>query len=813
MSKPSIVLLALAALYLQSISAAIVSPDSVVAERIDKSEFDEAAPRGLAQLHTSILSASSTTTVPASILKAATIVFELSDPTSTLYQQAKRVVAGTADAATILAVQNEFESWELAPSAGVEITSMDNDQLTNQRSPDGRIVRAEEMCTECYQGDIRASSKRQLELLQLQARTRKNHGAGKPWPNAEIKYCLHPKVPTDLKEVLAAAIKQMKKVFPCMSITDVGLKSVGNGQETLNTYGAIEKANPKNPNNWEQALRESAQCNADQAVFITGIETGPNGGCWSRLGKIDLTDKGFTQGLNLATGCKSLGTTLHELGHVFGMDHEQSRPDRDTYVKVYTDRINNNGKGQFGIAQKEDTHRPYDVLSLMHYGKDDFLKKGKPSPVIEVLPKGYAKYTTKASEYHKYQPGDRNGWTQSDIDQLADLYKAVKSSCRANTLTKDQAACKDMRPNGQDYQDAKTPTELLPNTKWTGPWQGKGKCSDYAKDPTTCQFLWGKRLPGYRTEGAQKACCVCKGGYPFQVWKESKAVKAAKDKAAADKAAADKAAADKAAADKAAADKAAADKAAADKAAADKAAADKAAADKAAADKAAADKAAADKAAADKAAADKAAADKAAADKAAGGKAAGGKAAGGKAAGGKAQTKPPRSVIKTALDGAFTKASGASKSVFCTKLTTECAASCSGCSSSAVKAESDSSSGLRQTVTVNVGTFSCVTQTAFIKTIVDVTNAATSSSGSAITESDVTIISPTCMQELLLQEEMVEHGTTASSIDVTYEVGSSDGSSPTTSPATSQQSSVLKSSPNLVFGAAATILAFGVIHI
>ena len=66
-----------------------------------------------------------------------------------------------------------------------------------------------------------------------------------------------------------------------------------------------------------------------------------------------------------------------------------SRPasqDRDKYVKVHFDRINEAGEGQFDINSKIDVQRPYDVLSLMHYGQDDFKKQGAEGHVIDVLP-------------------------------------------------------------------------------------------------------------------------------------------------------------------------------------------------------------------------------------------------------------------------------------------------------------------------------------------------------------------------------------------------------------------------------------------
>ncbi|XP_023349620.1 zinc metalloproteinase nas-4 isoform X2 [Eurytemora carolleeae] len=58
-------------------------------------------------------------------------------------------------------------------------------------------------------------------------------------------------------------------------------------------------------------------------------------GCWSVVGR-----EGGGQPLNLAfPGCMSKGTITHELMHAIGFFHEQSRPDRDGFVKIVRTNI------------------------------------------------------------------------------------------------------------------------------------------------------------------------------------------------------------------------------------------------------------------------------------------------------------------------------------------------------------------------------------------------------------------------------------------------------------------------------------------
>ena len=53
--------------------------------------------------------------------------------------------------------------------------------------------------------------------------------------------------------------------------------------------------------------------------------------CWAYVGRTTQTE----QALSLGTpGCVSKGIALHELMHTLGFWHEQSRSDRDKYVKV-----------------------------------------------------------------------------------------------------------------------------------------------------------------------------------------------------------------------------------------------------------------------------------------------------------------------------------------------------------------------------------------------------------------------------------------------------------------------------------------------
>ncbi|XP_037076422.1 blastula protease 10-like [Pollicipes pollicipes] len=98
-------------------------------------------------------------------------------------------------------------------------------------------------------------------------------------------------------------------------------------------------------------------------------------GCWSYIGQI--TSSGG-QRISIGNGCTSLGTVAHEIGHAMGLNHQQSRPDRDTYVQINFENIKSGKEGNFRISSSSDNYSvPYDLTSVMHYGSTYFSSNGK----------------------------------------------------------------------------------------------------------------------------------------------------------------------------------------------------------------------------------------------------------------------------------------------------------------------------------------------------------------------------------------------------------------------------------------------------
>jgi len=65
-----------------------------------------------------------------------------------------------------------------------------------------------------------------------------------------------------------------------------------------------------------------------------------------------------------------VGVVIHELGHVIGFFHEQSRTDRDQYVRIEWGNIKPRAFENFerySIWEVDSLDVPYDYNSIMHY--------------------------------------------------------------------------------------------------------------------------------------------------------------------------------------------------------------------------------------------------------------------------------------------------------------------------------------------------------------------------------------------------------------------------------------------------------------
>ncbi|KAK3728200.1 hypothetical protein QZH41_015954 [Actinostola sp. cb2023] len=130
------------------------------------------------------------------------------------------------------------------------------------------------------------------------------------------------------------------------------------------------------------------------------------GGCWSSIGKSRGRQK-----LSLGRGCEHKGTAIHELMHAIGFFHEQSRRDRDNYIRINWANIGNGKRSNFEKyrhGEADTLNAPYDYLSIMHYPEYAFSKNRRKT--IVPIRSGV-------------RIGQRSGFSKVDIQQIKKLYK------------------------------------------------------------------------------------------------------------------------------------------------------------------------------------------------------------------------------------------------------------------------------------------------------------------------------------------------------------------------------------------------------
>jgi len=84
----------------------------------------------------------------------------------------------------------------------------------------------------------------------------------------------------------------------------------------------------------------------------------------------------YIQPVSIGYSC-TFSAVLHEIGHVLGFYHEQSRPDRDKYVTIHHQNIIPGAEPNFAkVTDVNSLGVTYDFNSIMHYYARDFAKPG-----------------------------------------------------------------------------------------------------------------------------------------------------------------------------------------------------------------------------------------------------------------------------------------------------------------------------------------------------------------------------------------------------------------------------------------------------
>ncbi|CAL8112916.1 unnamed protein product [Orchesella dallaii] len=80
--------------------------------------------------------------------------------------------------------------------------------------------------------------------------------------------------------------------------------------------------------------------------------------------------------------CLTVVTIMHEMMHTLGIEHEQSRPDRNQYIHIHNPNIQTGYQNVFNIAYGTTAYGPYDFDSVMHYGRYAFSSSPNHLPTL-----------------------------------------------------------------------------------------------------------------------------------------------------------------------------------------------------------------------------------------------------------------------------------------------------------------------------------------------------------------------------------------------------------------------------------------------
>ncbi|CAL4175806.1 unnamed protein product, partial [Meganyctiphanes norvegica] len=181
------------------------------------------------------------------------------------------------------------------------------------------------------------------------------------------------------------------------------------------------------------------------------IVNGDNG-CASSVGRV-----GGAQELSLGVGCIFTGIVMHELMHTVGFFHEHSRKDRDSYITINYDNIQEGMEHNFRKltgSSIQGIDFDYDYDSIMHFSQYAFARNSSKPTIIP----------------HKtgVKIGQRMVFSKTDIRKLNILYECdfgLRNSGEGNSSVVTPSPVNLPQPNN-----------CSDNNQYCSQWASMGEC-------------------------------------------------------------------------------------------------------------------------------------------------------------------------------------------------------------------------------------------------------------------------------------------------------------------------------------------------
>jgi len=163
---------------------------------------------------------------------------------------------------------------------------------------------------------------------------------------------------------------------------------------------------------------------------------------WVSCSELGMTKKDGGQGLYVFSGHWGSQYVLqHEIGHAFGLIHEQQRTDRDAFVTILWGNIADQNRGQFRTIATATT-TDYDFDSIMHYDNCQFsIRSCDTSSPTEATAAIFPKACNRDLVGGKSMtPLDADGLRSAYLNQIAGLFSSSRrSECGVHNLSPQQA--------------------------------------------------------------------------------------------------------------------------------------------------------------------------------------------------------------------------------------------------------------------------------------------------------------------------------------------------------------------------------------